>query len=572
MRKLLSVRRTGFLSIASQSLAWTLCLLLQAGAALAQQTGSIEGRVIGEPSGQPLPYAHVKLVGPEKIQSNRIDADSSGHFLFETLEPGEYQISASKPGYSAATKSCDADQQSQPPKQATGGPARKFSDAARISIAEGQNINDVQLELFAPGVITGTVYDQHGEPLQRAFVEAVQRTAFEGRRTFGNGESAETDDRGEYRIFGLKPGKYFIRITRVFSGGPRQPDEEPAEFVPLYYPDATDPQAASLITVKPGEEASGMDLTVKPTGTLSIKGRVVNGITGEAFNEAFTTVELLDPSDPHRIDHMIHGFPAESTFAANGWKPGTYVFNSQSTRPVDHQEWSGSQKVDLDGTSSNEVVIRMFPDVELHGSVEVPEGSKLEVRDLTVSLTSREGVIDFHRGAPEVKADGSFTLEHIGVGTYDVDIYPLPDGSFVKSILQGRTNVMEMGLRVSSGVVPEPITFVLGSNAAEISGTVHTSDDNPACSGMVILIPNENGRFSQGPYPEARIKDDGHFTLSGIPPGTYKAFAWEDALNIPYRDSSEMKTYESQGTTVQVSEGDKKSIDLVWIRQAAAAH
>src|SRR5579862_1731352 len=216
--------RSALSSVACRYCASLLCLLLRAGTATAQQTGSIEGRVISEPSGQPLPYARVKLVGPEKTQVNRIDADSSGHFLFETLQPGEYQISASKSGFSAVTKSCDAEQQSQPSNQTTSGPARKFSDAARISIGEGQNINDVQLELLAPGVITGTVYDQHGEPLQRAFVEAVQRTAFEGRRTFGNGESAETDDRGEYRIFGLKPGKYFIRITRVFSGGPRQPD------------------------------------------------------------------------------------------------------------------------------------------------------------------------------------------------------------------------------------------------------------------------------------------------------------------------------------------------------------
>jgi protocatechuate 3,4-dioxygenase beta subunit len=570
--RLFSSGRIGFLSLAFQAFAWLLCLLLQADAALAQQTGSIEGSVISEPSGQPLAYAHVKLAGPGKTQVNRADADSSGHFLFENLEPGEYQISASKPGYSAATKSCDAEQQSQPSNQTTNGPARKFSDAAKISIGEGQNINDVQLELLAPGVITGTVYDQHGEPLQRAEVEAVQRTAFEGRRTFGNGESTETNDRGEYRIFGLKPGKYFIRITRVFLGGPRQPDEAPTEFVPTYYPDTTDPQLASLIMVKAGEEASGMDLTAKPTGTLSLKGRVVNGITGEAFDDAFTVVELLDPADPDRMGHMIHGFPAESTFAANGWKPGTYVFNSQSAKPVDHHEWSGSQRVDLDGSNADEVVIRMFPDVELHGLVEIPEGSKLDVRDLTISLTSREGVIDFHRGTAEAKADGSFTLEHVAVGAYEVEIYPLPDGSFVKSVRQGRTDALETGVNISSGVAPEPLTIVLGSKAAEINGMVHTSDEKPACSGMVILIPDKAGRFSQGTYPEARIKDDGHFTLSGIPPGAYKAFAWEDALNIAYRDSSEMKAYESLGTSVQVSEGDKKSIDLLWIREPAAAH
>ncbi len=529
--------------------------------------------MISEPSGQPLPYAHVKLVGPDKTQVNSVDADSSGHFLFENLKAGDFQISARKSGYSAVTKSCDTSQPSQPLNQTTDKPPMGLSNGAKISIAEGQNISDVQLKLLSPGVITGTVYDQHEEPLQRTVVEVVQRAAFEGRRTFGNGESAETNDRGEYRIFGLKPGKYYIRVTRIFSGVRDPTDDELGEFVPIYYPDTTDPQAASLIAVKAGEEASGMDFTVKPTGTLHIKGRVVNGITGEAFNDAFTDVELLDPADPDRMGHMVHGFPSGVTFEANGWKPGTYLFHSESFKPMDHHEWSGSQKVDLDGSSSDEVVIRVFPDVDVHGSVEVPEGAKLDIRDLTVSLDSRDaGMFEHYRGRDEVKADGSFTLEHVTAGTYNIEVYPLPDGFFVKSILQGRADALETGLRISSGASPEAITIVLGSKAGEINGTVHTSDDKPACGGMVILVPDEPGRFSRDTYPEARIKDNGHFTLSGVLPGTYKAFAWEDAENVAYRDSTEMKAYENLGTPVQVSEGDKKSIDLVWIREAAIPH
>jgi len=229
--------------------------------------------------------------------------------------------------------------------------------------------------------------------------------------------------------------------------------------------------------------------------------------------------------------------------------------------------------VDLNGASPEEVVIRVFPDVEVHGSVELPAGTKLLATDLSVELESRDPS-EFGRfpGRGEVKADGSFTMEHVPAGTYDLEVESLPEGLFVKSLLQGRTDAFENGVRISSGVGVESITIVLSSMAGEISGTVHTEEGKAACGGKVILIPEQPGRFGQEDYPEDGISSSGHFSIRGIPPGVYKAFAFEDADEVAYRDSNEMKTYQSQGTAVQVAEGDKKLLDLTWIREVSGAH
>jgi len=354
------------LSMSCRVCACALCVLLQAGATPAQQgqqSASVEGRVVSKPSGQPLAYAHVKLVGPEKAQIASVDADSAGHFVFENLSAGGYEISARKPGYTATTTdSCEAEQSSnqsssQSPSQ-SGQPLSQSPSQAtlvppgggKFSIADGQKISDVQLELLAPGVISGTVYDQHGEPLQRANVEAVQSAAFNGRRTLSNGESALTDDRGQYRVFGLTPGKYYVRVTAVFSDYRRRAEDDPEEFVPIYYPDTTDSQAASMIAVRAGEESTGLDFTVKPTGNVKVKGRIVNGLTGEIFNEAGTMVELLDPGDPDKRGHSLYGFPSGGTFTGNGWVPGMYVFSARSFKPItrsgaDGKKWTSTAQV-----------------------------------------------------------------------------------------------------------------------------------------------------------------------------------------------------------------------------------
>jgi hypothetical protein len=80
-----------------------LVLLLLAGAAFAQQTGSVSG-VVRDSEGQPLPGATVTIKGPLLPTGTVEVTRDNGAYDFERLPPGEYQLTAELSGMGTAER------------------------------------------------------------------------------------------------------------------------------------------------------------------------------------------------------------------------------------------------------------------------------------------------------------------------------------------------------------------------------------------------------------------------------------------------------------------------------------
>ena len=61
------------------------------------------------------------------------------------------------------------------------------------------------------------VFDEDGEPVAMVNVQALRQSYVRGQKQLAPASSASTNDRGEFRIFGLPPGRYFLSATP--SGG-----------------------------------------------------------------------------------------------------------------------------------------------------------------------------------------------------------------------------------------------------------------------------------------------------------------------------------------------------------------
>jgi hypothetical protein len=116
--------------------------------------------------------------------------DEKGHFEFADLLPGTYYVRASHVGM--VMKS----------------PLGREGMLVTLEAGKPQTLNLVML----PGaVITGCVLNEDGEPMQHVEVGALRYIyTIRGRTLAHTGSNAETDDKGEYRLFGLQPGSYLI--------------------------------------------------------------------------------------------------------------------------------------------------------------------------------------------------------------------------------------------------------------------------------------------------------------------------------------------------------------------------
>jgi hypothetical protein len=186
---------------------------------------------------------------------------------------------------------------------------------------------------------------------------------------------------------------------------------------------------------------------------------------------------------------------------------------------------------------------------------------------VNVNLRPRDtSGIMFGGAGARVKDDNTFQLQNAGANIFEVTLFGLPDGFYVKSIKSGETDVLAAGLDVAKGA-SQPLEVVLSPNAGSVSGAVqNTNTRQPAPGATVVLVPQEKERRDRTEYYKTTTTDqNGNYTLKGLVPGEYKAYAWEDVEPGAYMDSEFLKSVDSKAESVTVRESDRKTVALTMI-------
>jgi hypothetical protein len=191
-----------------------LLLLFQAAAPRAAISGSVVD--VGTPYLQPLFDARVELIRPSgSPMVSRTDAN--GRFAFSGLPSGRYRVSVTRDGYQ-----------------------RK---SASIELATGQQRSDIVMALDLAPTLFGHVRDPYNIPIANVVVEAIKVVyGPRGDRSVESVESALTDDQGEYHLYWLDPGDYYIRASSLeLKPGAEIPGNPPSyavlpSYAPTYFP------------------------------------------------------------------------------------------------------------------------------------------------------------------------------------------------------------------------------------------------------------------------------------------------------------------------------------------------
>src|SRR5437867_5256590 len=226
--------------------------------AVSRATATLRGHVIGGDTGQPLRRALVRIVA---TQENRVaTTDAEGRYEFRNVKPGRYTISASRNSYVTMSY----------------GQTRPFEPGTPLEIKDGQTVERLDFNLPRAGVITGRILDEFGEPLPGVQVSAMRYQFMQGRRQLVNtGRMASSDDLGDFRLYGLQPGQYYLQATwrsNMPPGGGR-PDQ--TAYAPTYFPGVTDAARAQRFTIGIGQELNDLVMSMRPVKATRVTGTVV---------------------------------------------------------------------------------------------------------------------------------------------------------------------------------------------------------------------------------------------------------------------------------------------------------
>lgn len=573
-------------------------------------TGLIAGRVVDPTSGGGVRDALVWLMidGVMWPESPRVMTDAEGRFVFVNVPAGKYSFQAQKTGYLRGLYG-----------------ARSPMDQGRdLDLTDGQLATDLTLPIWKYAALGGAVTDEAGEPVVGVSVRAFRKLV-----TFGEirytpsfrGTVGMTDDRGMYRLSGLDPGEYIVAIPSTMatfpaevmpsltSGGdiqsdafraiselspigsprnqqvgesvimtgnsaiipPAPQDDVVAVYRTTLFPAATKLGDATSFTMRPGEERSGVDITMRPVRTARVSGRIVSpeGPVGP------TAVRLMPAGDaPLSVGTGFDVATALSDpagrFTLLGVPEGQYVAWVEKRLPAPAGEGpeqrpllfaSETITVGSAGTPDLALTLRRAPRITVRlDSREV--GAKPQMFEIWVEAVGPGGRAMFvpdqrgTAGAPMVPA------------RYLITAYGANENQCMALTSDGR-DVSDEPLVLQDDDVE--VTIACGAPSTRLSGIVRDDRGSPDGDAMAVVFPADR-RFWTGAGLRARRKasavtsSSGAFALTNLPPGDYLVAALPVGGSDFWQDPQVLDKLTSVATRVSLLAGETRAVDVRTVR------
>jgi hypothetical protein len=521
---------------------------------------SVSGLVVKLEGNVPLPSSTIRLQSiDDHTRTFSGVTDLGGRFEIKGIDAGRYRLRVVRNGYVTQEY----------------GQRTPDETGAVLALSPGQDLKDLLFRLLPAAVISGRVQNENGDLLPWVRVSALRATYLRGRRTLSNEITVVTNDLGEYRLFGLRPGRYFI--SAIYRPGQRlEPGEDDEDapgagksgYVQTYYPNSTDPAKGIAITIRTGDEISSTDFLLEPTTVYSIRGHV-NYYNSGAKRNAANVILMLEPrstglgwSVPPRqslVDKPDGAFEIQSVL------PGAYTLTAFWFD--DGRRYQARQSLDITSIDTEGLQLNLLPGMDIRGMVNWDPKPSLDRDPLTVSV--RPVGTAFQYGAQaRVAANGIFTLRDTSEGLYRILTFGQSQDCYLKSVGYAGMEVSGDEFNVIRGT-QAILEVTISSRGAHIQGMVKEADGLPAAGVTVVLVPDEAHRNEFHLFKQTNTDRYGRFDIRGIAPGDYKLFSWDQVEQSVWEDPEFLKPFESKGESISLQEGEAKSTELVAIRSAS---
>jgi protocatechuate 3,4-dioxygenase beta subunit len=524
---------------------------------------AISGQVVNASTAEPVRRATVYLRRTESSPgvttvsvTHSVSTDASGHFAIDKIEPGAYRLAAEHSGFIVT-------------QYGARGPGKAGTP---LILERGQKSTDLLLRLTPHSVISGRVLDEDGEPVTGVDVQVSRLQYVQGRKQLARSGGGATNDLGEYRVFGLAPGRYYLSAS--YRPNPIAPDADAngeGAYVPTYYPNTPDPSAAAPLDATPGSQLSRIDVTLARRHTVTVRGTVVNEAMPESAPgdpavrvNMSVVLSAINPMGAGRENSRGAQVSPQGVFEIRNVVPGSYLLSAMAMIPG---KTARTARVPLQVGSANleGIAVTIHAPLAITGHVQVDGETSENLSRLHVMLLPLESGAMVYGPLPDqaLKPDGSFRMPEVNPDRYRVNVNPLPDGFYVKSIRAANVDVQTNGLDAGGGA-PAPLEIVVSPNAGRVSGSVLDPKTQRPVSGVfAVLVPQEaERRDRESFYHTATTDPNGRFTFQNLVPGEYKVYSWEAVDFGAWMDPDFLAPHESQGEPVTVREGSPQSVQV----------
>jgi len=496
-----------------------LCLRLESSAQpqdkeTKQASATISGQVIL--NGAPLGNVTVLLL-PERPTSREeakgfeAKSDDDGNYRITGVAAGHYYIRVGAPGFVLI------------------GDAVSSLRGKPLTIAAGEKLENVNIELRREGVITGRVTDSSGNPIAREWIDLIKLGADGKPQAFTfNHPGKITDERGVYHITSLPEGRYLISVGVSTEENANRPQNRTSSYPRTFYPGVIDQSQAKAVEVKEGFEIAGVDITgVVAKKTYEISGRVVHAETGEPAEGAVILYGAMSKDRGVMSGWRIceKRSNAAGEFQIQSVAPGKYAVYAY-TLPKS-ELFSDPIVYEITDVGMQGVELKLHRGGSISGSV-IIEGSN----DPSMAAKLSQLQIIGHQGMEKpriqygdptnLNADGSFHIKSLQSGKVKLSLIINPKiGGFLVKRIERDGAPQPDGIEISPGENVSNVRVIVEHGNMTLRGEVKIIGGKLPPSQWILANAI---RLNQSP-PITRAADvdaRGQFIFESLLPGEYE--------------------------------------------------
>jgi uncharacterized GH25 family protein len=461
--------------------------------------------------GKPAPGVVVGLRSSQPAQfapTFKATTDQDGNYRVSDVPTGSYEVAPVAPSFVISDVN--------------------NSRGQTVVITEAENVEGIDFELVRGGVITGKVTDADGRPVveERVNLLPVEQRNQRG-PVYAVSSGFQTDDRGIFRMFGIRPGHYKVSIGEGEGNFYRGSGRGRPAYRTTFYPDATDPAKATVVEIEEGTEATRIDITLGETVQgFSVNGRVVDESGKPVANVSIGLDRIVvdgnnsssygggtgartDSQGEFRIEKLPSGkysvsiyLPPESDLRAD---PVTFDVLDQDVTGILIKSSRGaslSGVVVLEGSRDNSVLAAL---AQSYVSAYVREGQNI--------TSGRAG---------RMKPDGSFRVGGLRAGTANFALDAMRN---VKGLTISRIErdgvVQPNGIQIQDAEHVTGIRIIVAYSNGSIRGVVKLENGTWPSSGRFIIQLTKPGDPLKNVRP-VEADSRGHFLIEGLAAGNYE--------------------------------------------------
>jgi hypothetical protein len=535
--------------------------------------GRITGRVLAADNGRPMKRARVFINSADLGNGRGALTDDQGVFDFTELPAGRYTIVASKAGY----------------VQLSYGQRRPLQAGTPLQLLDGQQLKGVEFRLPRGSVVAGAVFDEDGEPMPGVNVRVMRYQYQQGERRMTPVSNAQTDDKGEYRVWGLMPGDYYVSAiarnfapygSRPFAGGrggrggglaagaSASSDEEELAYAPTYYPGVSNVADAKAISIGLSQEVLDISFNMELVHAARITGRVTNPDGSEVSSG---NVNLVNDGLPGRGQAGVNyggRIDWDGSFSIANVPPGRYILRARGTDSETPQYAAqyAAQPISINGQDVDDVTVILTPGATITGTVTLQPGSTPapDITNIRITAPPTDQDSFGQQANARVDKEGKFTLDGVPAGTHLIRPSGGLRGWVLKSVAINGRDVTDTPMTLRSGESVSGVSIVFTDQLSEINGTITTDQGVPMPEYTVLAFTIDSSlwRPQSRQIMTARPDQTGKFRIRGLPPGEYYVTTIDPAESGEWFEPSYLDDHRAGAAQVTLTDGDTKTHDF----------